>query len=137
MRTTLIYAFSMLSLFAITPILAETQDNTKSQTISGEVRFDQKVEGTLFIFIRYLKQKRINPVAVKMYENPQFPLKFELSAKDAITPGSPFKGPFRVIAKLSPVGTSGWEKSKVFAKGSTPDDRGVEVGDQDIVIELK
>lgn len=137
MKTFSLCVSLILSLIISTPIAAESKASPKAQTISGEVRFDQKVEGTLFIFVRYLKLKRINPVAVKMYENPQFPLKFKLSAQNAIAPGSPFKGPFKVIAKLTPVGSSGWEKSKVFAKGATPDDQSVEVGDHNIVIELK
>lgn len=108
----------------------------ESESISGVIHYDQKAEGTLLIFIRYFEGAKTNPVAVKMFENPKFPLKFSLSKENAITPGMPFKGPFRVIAKLTPAG-GGWEKSKIFAKGTTPSDKPVELGAQDILITLK
>ena len=107
-----------------------------AQSISGKVRYDKSTKGTLFVFIRYLSEKGNQPVALKRYPNPKFPLSFKLTPEDAMVPGTPFKGPFRVIAKLTPEGRI-WSDHVTFAKGESDEKKPVNVGDENIVIDLK
>ena len=100
--------------------------------ISGEVSFKGKsLKGTLFIFAKKFNSKMPMPLAVKKIESPKFPLKFTLSANDAMMKSIPFEGPFVVIARLSPSGDA-LDKSGLEAKT----DKAIKIGDKDIKLIL-
>jgi hypothetical protein len=91
-----------------------------AESISGEVSIKNSVDvseakGVLYIFAKKIGGKMRMPLAVKKIVNPHFPIKFELSQKDAMIKQMPFKGPFVVTARLSPSGDvsdkSGFEVS--------------------------
>jgi len=76
-----------------------------AQSISGEVSFKgSNPKGVLYIFAKKFDGKMPIPLAVKRISNPKFPIKFELSHKDAMMKQIPFEGPFVVTARLSPSG---------------------------------
>jgi|AntRauTorckE6833_2_1112554.scaffolds.fasta_scaffold126254_1 hypothetical protein len=76
-----------------------------AQSISGEVSIKGTApKGVLYIFAKKFGGKMPMPLAVKKIVAPKFPLKFELSQKDAMMKEIPFKGPFVVTARLSPSG---------------------------------
>ncbi len=108
-----------------------------AQSISGTVTFKGEAKGTLFVYVRYLNEHGNKPVVLKRYENPKFPVKFELTSKDALVPGMPFKGPFKVYAKLAPAEGRLWSRKTIFAKGHTEDSAPVNVGDSQIEFEIK
>lgn len=108
-----------------------------AQSISGVVNFSGEAKGTLFVYVRYYNELGNKPVALKRYENPKFPVSFELTKKDALVPGMPFKGPFKVFGKLAPAEGRLWSSKTVFAKGHTDDDKKIDVGDKEIVFEIK
>lgn len=120
-----LFAFALLVVFSGAAFASE---------ISGEVRLAQGVSlkpgGVLFVFAR--KADNPMPAAVVRVPSPKFPHKFSLSAKNAMMPGTPFDGPFLVVARYSPSGDvmdkSGPEGSEV---------KPVEVGTKNLKIELK
>lgn len=70
--------------------------------VSGEVRLapGAKEGGTLFVIVRPAgSPERGPPLAVKRFETPQFPVRFNVGATDAMM-GQPFVGPFDVGARL-------------------------------------
>jgi hypothetical protein len=76
-----------------------------AQSISGEVSIKgASPKGVLYIFAKKFGGKMPMPLAVKRIVNPKFPVKFSLSQADAMMKQIPFKGPFVVIARLSPSG---------------------------------
>lgn len=76
-----------------------------AQSISGEVTIKGSIpKGVLYIFAKKFGGKMPMPLAVKKITNPKYPVKFELSQKDAMMKQIPFKGPFVVTARLSPSG---------------------------------
>lgn len=72
------------------------------------------------------------PLAVKRIVSPKFPVKFELSSKDAMMKNIPFKGPFKVVARLSPSG-SATDKSGPEVSTS----KAISLGDSNIDLVLK
>ncbi len=108
-----------------------------AQSISGTVSFSGESKGTLFVYVRYYHEKSNKPVALKRYENPQFPVQFELSAKDALVPGMHFKGPFKVYGKLAPAEGRLWSSKTIFAKGQSEEGHLINVGDKNIQLEIK
>lgn len=78
-----------------------------AQLISGEVSIKGDVpKGTLYIFAKKFDGKMPMPLAVKKIENPKFPVKFELGPEDAMMKQIPFKGPFKITARISPSGSA-------------------------------
>lgn len=103
-----------------------------AQSISGEVNIKGKVPaGVLYIFAKKFDGKMPMPLAVKKIENPKFPVKFELSQKDAMMKQIPFEGPFVVIARISPSG-SALDKNGIESSTTKP----VNLGQKDIQIIL-
>jgi hypothetical protein len=86
--------------------------------------------GVLYVFAK--KAGTPMPVAVVRFQEPQFPLKFTMSEKNAMAPGTPFEGPFTVTARYSPSGDA-MDKSGPEATLSKP----VAVGDKNLKLELK
>lgn len=78
-----------------------------AQSISGEVSIKgDHLKGVLYIFAKKFGGKMPMPLAVKRIVNPKFPVKFELSQKDAMMKQIPFKGPFTITARVSPSGNA-------------------------------
>ncbi len=103
-----------------------------AETISGEVSVKGKVpKGVLFIFAKKFDGTMRMPLAVKKIEKPVFPVKFELSQKDAMMKQIPFEGPFAITARISPSG-SPMDKSglEVVTK------KKIELGQKDIKLIL-
>jgi hypothetical protein len=59
------------------------------------------------------------PLAVQKIESPKFPVKFILDESKKMMPNLPFKGPFVIVARISPSG-SAMDKSGVEVKTSKP-----------------
>jgi hypothetical protein len=102
-------------------------------SIKGTILAKGKIpKGVLYIFAKKFDGSMPMPLAVKRIANPKFPVKFELSEKDQMMKGMPFKGPFKITARISPNGSatdkSGMEKSTT---------KKVEIGDSGIQITLK
>ena len=59
-------------------------------------------EGTLFIVVRNagMPVQGIPPVAVRRFNRPQFPLRFEISKAHVMVPSTPFEGPFDISVRL-------------------------------------
>lgn len=102
--------------------------------ISGEVTaakgVDVKPGGVLFIFAR--KGEVGMPAAVLRLTDAKFPLKFSLSEKNAMTPGTKFDGPFLITARYSLSGDA-MDKSGPQGISAKP----VPVGTTGVKIELK
>lgn len=102
--------------------------------ISGEVTLAKgvtlKAGGVLFVFAK--KAGIPMPAAVLRIPDPKPPLKFSLSAKNAMAPGAPFDGPFTVTARFSATGEA-MDKSGPEASTAQP----VAVGASDLKLELK
>lgn len=57
--------------------------------------------GTLFVVVRAAgSPDRGPPVAVRKYDNPRFPLSYEIGSGDVMLEGATFQGPFDVWARL-------------------------------------
>lgn len=105
-----------------------------SGEVSGEVTLAKGVQlkpgGVLFIFAK--KSGNPMPAAVLRIPDPKLPLKFSLSGKNAMVPGTPFDGPFTITARYSPGGDV-MDKSGPEGVQTKP----VAVGTGGIKIELK
>lgn len=108
--------------------------NSFANEISGEVNLAKgavlKPGGVLFIFAK--KPSTPMPAAVLRIPDPQLPLKFNLSEKNAMAPGTPFDGPFIITARYSPNGDA-MDKSGPEGMTSKP----VAVGSKNIKLQLK
>lgn len=101
--------------------------------IQGEVSVKGKVpKGTLFIFAKKFDGSMPMPLAVKKIDSPKFPVKFSLGEANKMIPSLPFKGPFKIVARLSP---SGGAMDKSGVEASTT--KAVNIGDKGIKIVLK
>jgi len=103
--------------------------------ITGTVTLAKGVEakpgGVLFVFAKSPGVAGGPPLAVLRVADPKFPVKFELGAKNAMMPGTPFKGPFTVTARYSP---SGDAIDKTGPQGVAKGE--VKEGAKDVKIEL-
>lgn len=110
--------------------------------ISGTITVDKSLEkevkgGVLFVFAKKAGGKAGDgqmPIAVKRIPDPKFPVKFELSAENAMVPGTPFEGPFAIYARYSATGNA---TDKSGPEGATPANKKIKAGDSDLKIELK
>ncbi len=102
--------------------------------ISGEVSLAKGASlnpgGILFIFAK--KEGNPMPAAVLRIPDPKLPYKFKLSEKNAMSPGTPFDGPFTITARFSP---SGDAMDKSGPEGSLT--KPVAVGSKNVKIEMK
>jgi cytochrome c-type biogenesis protein CcmH len=118
----------LLALLFSIPAFASTGE------ISGDVNLAKGValstSGVLFVFAK--KSGNPMPVAVVRFPNPKFPVHFTLSEKNAMTPGTPFTGPFSITARYSPSGNA---MDKSGPEGTEP--KPVEVGRSDLKLDLK
>jgi hypothetical protein len=115
-------------------LLFASQVFAASNEISGEITLAKgaslKPGGVLFVFAR--KGEAGMPAAVLRLPDPKLPLKFTLSEKNAMAPGTPFDGPFFITARFS---QSGDAMDKSGPQGATS--KPVAVGTKDIKIEMK
>jgi hypothetical protein len=103
-----------------------------AQSISGEISIKGDTpKGVLYIFAKKFGGKMPMPLAVKRIEKPRFPIKFELSQKDAMMKHIPFEGPFTISARISPSG-SAMDKSGVEVSTK----KKINLGDKNIKLKL-
>lgn len=104
--------------------------------LSKEIKVLNTTQGALFIFAKRPNKEKAPmpspPVAVLRVANPVFPLKFILSEKNVMMPGTPFKGPFILSARYSP---SGDALDKTGPQGT--DEKEVQIGNSKVQIILK
>ena len=102
--------------------------------ISGEVTLAKgvmvKPGGVLFVFAR--AGEKGMPAAVLRIADPKFPMKFSLSEKNAMAPGTPFTGTFFITARYT---VSGDAMDKSGPSGITP--KAISVGAEKVKIEIK
>lgn len=119
---------------ALIAILLSLQVYAGPAEISGEVALAKGVTlkpgGVLFIFAKSAGVPM--PAAVIRIQDPKPPLKFSLSSKNAMAPGTPFEGPFIITARYA---QSGDAMDKTGPEGSTS--KPVPVGTENLKIELK
>ncbi len=90
---------------ALPPGHAPVEAGPSGPPVSGSVTLAASLHArgadakALYVIARKAGARDI--VAVKKIEGPRFPAAFELSGADAMTPGTPFQGPFDVTARLS------------------------------------
>jgi hypothetical protein len=118
----------------ITSLVLMFQVYAAPSEISGEVTLAKgvvlKPGGILFIFAK--KPGIPMPAAVLRLPEAKLPLKFSISGKNAMAPGTPFDGPFTITARYSPSGDA-MDKSGPEGTINQP----VKVGTSDVKIELK
>lgn len=101
-------------------------------SLSGVVEVKGEVpKGTLYIFAKKFGGKMPMPLAVKKITNPTFPLKFTLDESNKMMKQMPFKGPFVIVARISPSG-SAMDKTGVEISTSKP----IKIGTKDIKLIL-
>jgi len=106
--------------------------NVHAKSLSGVVSIKGKVpKGTLYVFAKKFGSAMPMPLAVQKIESPKFPLKFILDESKKMMPSLPFKGPFVIVARISPSG-SAMDKSGVEVKTSKP----INLGAKDIQLPL-
>ncbi len=89
----------------------------------GVTEADLKPTDVLFIMARESQGKGLagRLVAVKRLGQSKYPLRYEISAKDVMVPGIPFKGPFIVMARLDRDGDPmSRGKDDLYATFTTP-----------------
>jgi hypothetical protein len=101
-----------------------------SGTVTSAAGVTLKSGGVLFIFAK--EAGKPMPVAVLRVPQPSLPFKFTLSAKNAMVPGTPFVGPFQIVARYSQTGDA---MDKSGPEGATA--KPVKVGTADLKLELK
>ncbi|MGE4130959.1 MAG: hypothetical protein AB7F86_04940 [Bdellovibrionales bacterium] len=124
----------MMSVALLAASVAFAADQSKE--ISGQITVAKGVKlepnGSLFIFAKKPGAGG-PPAAVLKVPSPKFPLKFTLSAANAMMPGTPFDGPFVVTARFSATGDA-MDKSGPQGQDKRSD---IKPGQHDIKIELK
>ena len=106
--------------------------NIHAKSLSGIVNIKGKVpKGTLYIFAKKFGGAMPMPLAVQKIESPKFPVKFILDESKKMMPNLPFKGPFVIVARISPSG-SAMDKSGVEVKTSKP----ISLGAKDIQLTI-
>jgi hypothetical protein len=118
----------VFSLFVFSP-------QALASSIKGTIKLgSSKKNGVLFIYARRFGQRRGPPIAVKRVNAPRFPYQFELSQSNVMLQGTPFQGPMRIEAKLSPSGNA---MDRSGPKGSTVSGKRIFPGNSNIEITLK
>jgi hypothetical protein len=107
--------------------------NALAQSIAGTVEIKGDApKGVLFIFAKKFDGKMPMPLAVQRVEKPNFPVKFSLSQDNAMMKQMPFKGPFKVTARISPSG-SAMDKSGIEVSTT----KAINLGDKNIKLVLE
>lgn len=104
-----------------------------ASSIEGEITYKEKsAEGVLFVFAKKYNSNMRMPLAVKRIANPKFPLKFKLSAENAMVEGMGFEGPFEITARLTKDGNA-FDRSGPQGLLKGP----IAIGSKDLKIEIK
>lgn len=95
--------------------------------------------GVLYVFAKQAgpdsgPNDRTPPVAVIKIENPTFPQAFVLTQKNTMIAGTPFTGPFHVVARYSPNGDA--MRAPGALEGMDNRHPSVNLGNKDLKIEL-
>jgi hypothetical protein len=115
------------------------------QKVGGLIKLKPGLEkkltktGVLYIFAKQAgpdsgPNDRTPPVAVVRVERPTFPQAFVITPKNVMIPGTPFRGPFHVIARYSPTGDA-LNKSGAI-EGLDPKFVSSDLGNKNLNIEL-
>jgi hypothetical protein len=103
-----------------------------ASSVSGVVKVKGKVPtGTLYIFAKKYNGKMPMPLAVIKVESPTYPYKFVLDESKQMMKGMPFKGPFKIVARVSPSG-SAMDKSGIEVSTK----KAIELGDSKVELIL-
>ena len=127
---------SVLLFLLLVPTISVSQkisgEISGSITISKELEKKLSANGILYIFARKTGAAGGPPSAVLRIEKPKFPLTFSLSGANAMMPGTPFEGPFTIVARYSPTGDA------IDKSGPQGQDKRVDIkpGIKDVKIEL-
>ena len=107
-----------------------------SGTVTVKKDLTEKIQGkgVLFVFARTFGAQGGPPAAVKRIPSPKFPQTFSLSQEDAMIPGSPFDGPFTLVARWTDSGNA-MQKNGAF-EGTTSSKKGVKPGDKGVQVEI-
>jgi hypothetical protein len=132
------YALGMINKILLSTVavfcLFSFQIHATPGEISGEVSVAKGVSlkpgGILFIFAK--KAGNPMPAAVLRISDPKLPLKFSIGEKNAMSPGTPFDGPFTITARYSPSGDA-MDKSGPEGTEAKP----LTVGTSNVKIEMK
>jgi hypothetical protein len=92
---------------------AKASSHAASQAIRGTVQIAQPLKGkisstaALYIIVRPNGMTAGPPVAVERFTTPlNFPISFEITANDAMMPGTPLEGEFTLTARVSQKGSA-------------------------------
>lgn len=108
-------------------------------TISKEMESRLTKDGNLYVLVREIKpdfvmNEKTPPLAVFKIDRPKFPQAFVVTQKNVVIPGKPFKGPFSVIARYSPVGDGTFRNGSI--EGFDKKFPAVDLGNKNLNIEL-
>lgn len=120
------------------PALAKADSISGTIKVAKSLRKKIPAQGTLYVYVRMKDQAAGPPIAVKKISPVKFPQKFSLSAADKMIPSMPFKGPFRVVAKLTSNGNA-MQKAGSFEGVTTGAGRGkknIEPGSSGVIVEI-
>jgi hypothetical protein len=121
----------LVKLFILSVIVCGAY-SLQAKSLSGTVNVTGKVPtGTLYIFAKRFGSSMPMPLAVQKIESPKFPVKFILDESKKMIPSMPFKGPFVIVARISPSG-SAMDKSGIEVKTSKP----IQLGTKDIELNI-
>lgn len=104
-----------------------------AQSLSGTVSTSGNVpKGTLYIFAKKYGSSMPMPLAVQRIESPKYPVKFKLDETNKMMKELPFRGPFVIVARISPSGNA-MDKSGVEVSTTKP----IKLGSKNIQIEIE
>ena len=105
----------------------------QASSISGTVSIKGEVpKGTLYIFAMKYGSSMPMPLAVEKISSPNYPVKFVLDDSKKMMKQMPFKGPFVIVARISPSG-SAMDKSGIEVKTT----KAIVLGTKDIQLVLE
>ena len=103
-----------------------------AQSLSGTVSTSGNVpKGTLYIFAKKHSSSMPMPLAVLRVESPKYPVNFKLDETNKMMKELPFRGPFVIVARISPSGNA-MDKSGVEVSTTKP----IVLGSKNIQIEI-
>jgi len=125
----------LLMALALTACTNSEKKITGTLELSPELQKSLSPDAVLYIIARPEGQTAGPPVAVKRFTQPIFfPLEFNLTAKDAMIPDSPFDGKFSITARIAQTGSASPAKPGDIEGSAQPNP--VPVGEKNLKIVL-
>ena len=81
--------------------LAASGPTRSAGSIAGTIALSPKLSVGAKDVLYVIAKKGASTLAVRRIESPRFPLAFEISGADAMTPGVDFEGPLDLVARVS------------------------------------